>query len=96
MTRVLLATSNIFFSLVLGALAMGVVWYLYPEIMQQLFQAASGVKAWLVNLGLPPKYNNFVWFLIEERQLVFMGFVMVTRIAMAIVIAILMALAGRN
>jgi len=84
MVRVVLATSNIFISLVLGALAMGAVWYLEPEIMQSFFQQANGVKAWIVNRGLAAKYNNFLWFLIEDRQLVYMGFVMATRIALAI------------
>jgi len=96
MTRVLLASGNIFLSLVLGALAMGIVWYLYPETMQSLFHVASGVKSWLVNRGLPPVYNNFLWFLIEERQLVFMGFVMVTRIIIAVLVSIVLAMFGRS
>jgi hypothetical protein len=83
MVRVVLATSNIFISLVLGALAMGAVWYIEPEMMQRFFQWASGAKAWIVNRGLDAKYNNFMWFLIEDRQLVYMGFVMATRIALA-------------
>ena len=88
MVRVLLATSNVFVSLVLGALAMGLVWYLWPETIQHLFLAASSVKSWLVNLGLPPRYNNFLWFLIEERQLVYMGFVTVTRALLAALVAL--------
>ena len=84
MVRVVFATSNIFLSLVLGALAMGFVWYLEPETMQNFFQWSSGVKTWIVNRGVEAKYNNFLWFLIEERQLVYMGFVMATRILLAI------------
>lgn len=91
MLRVFLATTNIFASLVLGALAMGVVWYLSPGTMQDLFQLASGVKGWLTGLGIDPTYNNFIWFLIEERQLVFMGFVIVTRMVLAILGAIFIA-----
>ena len=91
MLRVFLATTNIFASLSLGALAMGAVWYLSPETIQGLFQSASGLKAWLTNLGIEPKYNNFIWFLIEERQLVFMGFVIATRVVLAILAAIFIA-----
>lgn len=91
MLRVFLATTNIFASLILGALAMGTVWYLSPETIQSLFQSASGLKSWLTNLGIEPKYNNFIWFLIEERQLVFMGFVIATRVALAILAAIFIA-----
>ena len=96
MIRVLLATTNIFVSLVLGALAMGAVWYLAPETMQTLFQSASGIKNWLVSRGISATYNNFLWFLIEERQLVFMGFVMATRIVLAIVVSLLLKLLGRE
>jgi hypothetical protein len=84
MVRVFLATSNIFVSLVLGALAMGLVWTLWPETLQSLFHWSSGVKAWIVNSGLEAKYNNFLWLLIEERQLVYLGFVMATRMLLAI------------
>lgn len=91
MLRVFLATTNIFTSLILGALAMGVVWYLSPDLMQSFFQSASGFKTWLTSLGIEPKYNNFLWFLIEERQLVFMGFVIATRVVMAILAAIFIA-----
>jgi hypothetical protein len=96
MIRVLLASANIFVSLVLGALAMGAVWYFYPETMQAFFQHASGVKSWLVSRGLAATYNNFLWFLIEERQLVFMGFVMVTRIVLASIVSLLFKLTGRE
>jgi hypothetical protein len=88
MVRVLIASANIFLSLIFGALCMGAIWYLAPEHMQQLFMYASGVKAWIVGLGLPAKYNNFLWFLIEEKQLVYMGFVMITRIALAVLVAV--------
>ena len=54
MLRVFLATTNIFVSLIFGALAMGVVWYVWPETMQNMFHAANGVKAWLVSLGIEP------------------------------------------
>lgn len=91
MLRVFLATTNIFVSLVVGALAMGLVWYLSPDTMQSFFQSASGFKAWLTSLGIEPKYNNFIWFLIEERQLVFMGFVIATRVVFAIFAAIFIA-----
>jgi len=91
MLRIFLATTNIFVSMVIGAIAMGVVWYLDPEVMEGFFRSASVVKDWIVNLGIPPKYNNFLMFLIEERQIVFMGFVMVTRFVLAVLTAIFVA-----
>jgi hypothetical protein len=91
MLRIFLATTNIFVSMVIGAIAMGVVWYLDPEVMEGLFRSASVVKDWIVNLGIPPKYNNFLMFLIEERQIVFMGFVIATRFVLAVLTAIFVA-----
>lgn len=88
MLRVLFATTNILISLVIGAVAMGVVWYLYPDVLESFFRSAAGIKAYLVNLGIPPQYNNFLMFLIEERQIVFMGFVVATRFVLALLTAI--------
>ncbi len=88
MFRVLLSTTNMFVSMVVGALAMGGVWYLYPDIMQMLFQSANGLKAWLVNLGISSKYNNLLWFLIDEKQIVFIGFVIATRFVLALLTSI--------
>jgi hypothetical protein len=94
--RLLLSTGNIFVSMVLGAIAMGAVWYWQPEVIQSLFVYANGVKAWLVSRGISAEYNNFLWFLIEEKQLVFMGFTIVVRIVLAILAAFFAALFGLN
>lgn len=88
MLRVLLATTGMMASLIIGALAMGAVWFWSPETMQELFQLASGLKSWLTSTGIEPRYNTFIWFLIEERQLVFLGFVIATRALLAILGAI--------
>lgn len=88
MIRVVFAAVNVFASLVLGALVMGLVWYFWPDTIQSLFMWASGLKAWMVNRGLPAHYNIFLWFLIEERQLVYMGFVTVSRIVLAALVAV--------
>jgi len=96
MIRVVLATTNILASLVFGALAMGFVWYLSPDTIQTLFQTASSFKGWVVSRGLSSSYNNFLWFLIEEKQLVFMGFVMATRIVLAILVSIIMKMLGHE
>lgn len=91
MLRVFLSTTNILVSLVIGAIAMGAVWYLDPDVMDSLFRSAGVAKDWIVNLGIPPKYNNFLMFLIEERQIVFMGFVVATRFVLAVLTAIFVA-----
>jgi hypothetical protein len=87
--RLLLSTGNIFLSLVLGAIAFGFVFLKYPDQMAQILDWASGLKAWLVSRGLSHEYNNWIRVLLEERQLVFMGFTVVVRIALSIVTGVL-------
>ncbi len=79
MHRFLLSTGNIFVSLVLGAIAFGFVFIKFPSTMDQILNAAGGVKTWLTSRGLDPTYNNWVRVLLEERQLVFMFFTIVMR-----------------
>ncbi len=85
MRRLLLSTGNIFLSLVLGAIAFGFVFLKYPDTMNQILDAASGLKTWLITRGLSPEYNNWIRVLLEERQLAFMGFTIVARIVLSIV-----------
>ena len=85
MRRLLLSTGNIFLSLVVGAIAFGFVFLKYPDTMNQILDAASGLKTWLITRGLSPEYNNWIRVLLEERQLAFMGFTVAARIALSIV-----------
>ena len=88
MRRLLFSTGNIFLSLVLGAIAFGFVFLKYPDTMNQILDWASGFKAWLITRGLSPEYNNWVRVLLEERQLVFMGFTILMRILLSVVTAV--------
>lgn len=87
MLRMLLATGNVFFSLVLGAIAFGFVFIKYPATMGSILDVASGLKAWLTSRGLSTEYNNWVRVLLDERQLVFMGFTVLMRILLSILTA---------
>ena len=95
MHRLLLSTSNVVFSLVLGALAFGFVFIKYPSTMDQILNVAGGFKAWLTTRGLDPAYNNWIRVLLEERQLVFMFFTIVMRILLSIVSWIWLAIYER-
>lgn len=95
--RVIAATSNIFFSLLLGAVALAVVAVQWPGVMEDIINVATGLKDYLTNTGLASKYNVWIKFLLQEQQLVFMGFVIVTRIILAILIAFIFYLfTGRS
>lgn len=89
MTRKLfLATGNVLMSLVLGAIAFGFVFIKYPDLMGQILDWASGLKQWLITRGLTTEYNNWIRVLLEERQLVFMGFTVVVRVVLSIITGI--------
>lgn len=83
MGRVIAATANIFLSLLLGTITLVVVALQFPEIMQQLLYAAGWLTDQITNTGLEPKYNIWLTFLIEDRQFVFLGFVILMRIILA-------------
>ena len=85
MTRMLLSTGNILISLVLGALLFGFVFIKYPQTMSSILDAAASFKGWLIGLGITTEYNNWIRVLLEERQLVFMGFTILARIGLSII-----------
>lgn len=95
MLRILLATGNIFVSLVLGAIAFGFVFIRYPETMSQILDAAAGLKTWLISQGLATEYNNWIRVLLEERQLVFMGFTILMRILLSMLTSLIAAFVQR-
>lgn len=82
--RLLLSTGNVVVSLIIGAIALAVVGINYPETLDELITAATTVKSWIVASGLPTKYNVWVKLLLEEKQLVFMFFTIIARIAMSL------------
>lgn len=84
MTRLLFSIGNVFVSLVLGAVLFGYVFLRHPETMSSILDWASGFKSWLINLGVTTEYNNWIRVLLEERQLVFMLFTILARIALSI------------
>jgi hypothetical protein len=85
--RLFLATSSIFLSLVLAAFAIAVVGYNSPETLSHMLAWARDLKGVITNTGLDPKYNIWVEFLLEEKQILFMFFTIAARIVLAIIAA---------
>jgi len=83
-TNVLIATVTIFFSLILGAVALVFVSIQAPEVFSLVLDAASWLERQIGSTSLDVQYNNWVRFLIGAGQLTFMFFVIVTRIVLAI------------
>ncbi|MBL8567373.1 MAG: hypothetical protein JNM89_16815 [Hyphomicrobiaceae bacterium] len=84
MTRLLFSIGNVFVSLLLGAILFGFVFLRHPETMGSILDWASSFKSWLINRGISTEYNNWIRVLLEERQLVFMGFTIIARIALSV------------
>jgi hypothetical protein len=84
MARIVLSVGNILVSLVLGAIAFGFVFIKYPEAMSALLDCAAEAKAWVISRGTATDYDNWMRVLLEERQLVFIGFTVVTRAALSV------------
>jgi hypothetical protein len=85
MARVLISAADIFVSLVLGAIAFGFVFINYPEFMTLVFDRAAILKAWIIGQNLSAQYETWMRVLLDERQLVFMGFTILVRVAVSVI-----------
>lgn len=85
MLRILLSVGNIVFSLILGALLMAFVAIYSPETLSMLLGWARSLKSVITGTGLNPKYNIWLELLLEERQLLLMGFTVFARILLALI-----------
>jgi hypothetical protein len=93
--RLLVGTSTIFLSLILGAFALAFVGYQSPETLSEMLAWARDLKSVITSTGLEPKYNIWVELILEERQLLFMFFTIGARIVLGLLAALIAALAGR-
>ena len=94
--RLLLSTGTLFVSLILGAIALGIVGYNSPETLSYLLSWARSLKAMITGTGLDPKYNIWVEVLLEERQLLFMFFTIGARIVLGLLGALLASVFARR
>ena len=93
--RLLMSTGNVFLSLVLGAIAIAMVGIHYPETLSVLLGWARELKLFLTTRGLDPRYNIWVELLLEERQLLFMGFTIAARILLSLITGFVAFVLGR-
>lgn len=85
MFRILLSTGNILLSLILGALLMALVAVFSPETLSELLGWAHSFKSLITGTGLNAKYNIWLELLLEERQLLFMGFTIFARLILGLI-----------
>lgn len=96
MVRLLASTGNVLLSLVLGAIGVAMVGIHYPEQLSVMLGWARELKLFITGLGLEPRYNIWVELMLEERQLLFMGFTIVARIILSIITGVIFFLLGRS
>jgi hypothetical protein len=77
--RFLGSFANFFFSIILGAIAMGVFWYYLPDEFLQLQRTTSVVREWMVARAWSPRSETIFRFLLEDRQLLLISFVLAAR-----------------
>jgi hypothetical protein len=86
----LLSLGHVLFSMIAGALALAIVWIYLPSVALPLFRWATTIRDWVILANWPPRYEAAVRFFFDEHQIVYLGFVVASRILVGVV-AILFA-----
>ena len=94
--RFLESFGNVFFSLILGAIAMGFFWYYLPDEFVQLQRTAATVREWIASRGWTTRTETIIRFLLEDRQLLLMSFVLLMRLVLGLVTLFIKSLFGRG
>ena len=84
--RFFLSLGNVFFSLLLGAVALGFFWLYFPDVTLQLFKWAGTLREGLLSSAWSARYEVALRLFVDERQIVYMGFVLATRIVVGLLI----------
>ncbi len=88
MRSVIEAVLTIFFSLILGAVSLALCAFYAPDFLEALQINAGFFKedllAILTSFGTQSNVNVWIRFLVQDEQLVFMGFVIVSRVVLSL------------
>jgi hypothetical protein len=95
-TRFFLSLGNVFFSLILGAVALGFFWFYFPDETLKLFKWAGILRESLLSNAWSARYEVVLRLFVDERQIVYMGFVLATRIVVGLIIMLIYRLVGRR
>ena len=85
MVRTLLAAGNMVTAFVLAILTIIFLGLNYPPIISTSLRWARSAKDVITGTGLNPSYNVWLEFLLEDRQLVFIGYTIIMRMVLALV-----------
>lgn len=84
--RFLLSLGNVVFSLVLGAVALAFSLFFFPVATLHLYKGARAIGEALLSGAWPAQYEPVLRALADERLIVYMGFVLATRIAVGLLV----------
>ncbi len=85
MVRTLLAAGNMVTAFVLAILTIIFLGLNYPPAVSESLRWARYAKDIITGTGLNPSYNVWLEFLLEDRQLVFIGYTIIMRMMLALV-----------
>ena len=84
MVRTLLAAGNMVTAFVLAILTIIFLGLNYPRAVSGSLYWARYAKDIITGTGLNPSYNVWLEFLLEDRQLVFIGYTIIMRMVLAL------------
>lgn len=90
------ASSNIVLSVLLGAIAMVGFALFFPNQFSTMLDIAGGIKNWMINLGIPPYYNNIIRLILHKSTILFSFFTVCARIAFALGAAVVRRLIAKS
>jgi hypothetical protein len=84
------------FSIVLGIIAMGAFWLYFPDEFVQLQRSSSVVREWLVARAWSARSESVIRFLLEDRQLLLIAFILTARFLLGVVVLPFKAMFNRG
>jgi len=84
--RFLVPLLSVALCLIVGAVALGLFWSHFPDTTLRLFRGAGAIREAIFAGNWPTRYEAVSRGLLDERLIVYMGFVIVARIAFGILL----------
>jgi hypothetical protein len=93
--RFLASLGNVFLSLILGVIAMGFFWYYFPAEFNSTIRVAAVVREWIIARVWSTRAESILRFMLEDRQLLLMGFVLTVRFLLGLGVLLLIVVSHR-
>lgn len=93
--RFLASFGNVFLSLILGVIALGFFWYYFPAEFNSAIRVAAVVREWIIARVWSTRAESILRFMLEDRQLLLMGFVLTARFLLGLGVLLSIVIAQR-